>query len=351
MGELNTKFKEKKKIAEKNTGNVYSLLLLKDGRLATTSSHKDIKVYNLKTYNIDNILKGHTDIVTSVCQLENNYLVSSSYDCTLCIWRQNKTYFVVDEIFTAHTDKIHKVIALSNQRIASCSEDKTIKIWKGQKPYEIIQTLRQFNQPVESIIQIKGKEELLSGSYYGKSLKIWSLISFECITDIDQMYSFDRNSIFESPSRILLIGCDNKIAILKSTNYKLIKIIQDEDFGFISSICELDEDNYLIGCEDGKLYVINVKTLKHTLVKRRAHEEDIICMSNIGNNTIISGSYDKSIKIWSIIKEEEKPKKEKISIWDNIKNIKFIKDLRNKDRDNKSEQEINKEKEPDKDPK
>ena len=121
MGELNTKFKEKKKIAEKNTGNVYSLLLLKDGRLATTSSHKDIKVYNLKTYNIDNILKGHTDIVTSVCQLENNYLVSSSYDCTLCIWRQNKTYFVVDEIFTAHTDKIHKVIALSNQRIASCS--------------------------------------------------------------------------------------------------------------------------------------------------------------------------------------------------------------------------------------
>ena len=126
------------------------------------------------------------------------------------------------------------------------------------------------------------------------------------------MYSFDRNSIFESPSRILLIGCDNKIAILKSTNYKLIKIIQDEDFGFISSICELDEDNYLIGCEDGKLYVINVKTLKHTLVKRRAHEEDIICMINIGNNTIISGSYDKSIKIWSITKVNAKnPNKEK----------------------------------------
>ena len=300
MGGINSQIKEKKIINE-YVGSIHSLLLLKDGRLAACSSHKTVKIYDLSTFEFLFSLKGHTELVTYVCQLDNNYLVTSSHDRTLKIWFHLDNIFGMSFSIKAHKGKINKVIALTNNRIASCSEDNTIKIWQASNPYQKIKTLKGRDKGIDSIHQIKGREQLISGSYYSKNIKVWSLVSYRCETIIEDIYTFNRNSIFEDEYHRLYIGGVNEIFIMKSYNLSLIKIINNDDFSFVSSICVVNENIVLCGCEDGKMYAINPENeYSYHLLKSKAHDDEINTLITIKQNIVVSGSYDKKIKIWTI---------------------------------------------------
>ena len=62
------KIKEEKTI---NVDNVNCLLLLKDGRIASCSGDKMIRIFNRKTYQCEETLEGHTNAVYSISQFDN----------------------------------------------------------------------------------------------------------------------------------------------------------------------------------------------------------------------------------------------------------------------------------------
>ena len=64
----------------------YSVIQLKDGRLASASGDKTIKIWDLTTSQAVQTLKGHTDYVYSVIQLKDGRLASASGDNTIKIW-------------------------------------------------------------------------------------------------------------------------------------------------------------------------------------------------------------------------------------------------------------------------
>ena len=105
-----------------------SLLRLKDGKIASCSYDKTIRIFDPSNdYQCAQVLNRHSDYIYSICQLGDGTIVSCSLDRTIM--------FNNDTIKKAHNDIIYKVITLSNNRIASCSADKTIKILKSNPPY------------------------------------------------------------------------------------------------------------------------------------------------------------------------------------------------------------------------
>ena len=149
-----------KKINE-HSDSITSLLILSDGRLASCTHDKTIKIYNLNNnYHCDLRIKtGHPYAVTYLTQLKNNKLVSCSFDQKIMIWNINQSSYTCDySIKTAHNSYIFKVIPLTNNRMASCSWDKTIKIWNSNHPYKKIITLKGHTSYVRSIIQLKDRE-------------------------------------------------------------------------------------------------------------------------------------------------------------------------------------------------
>ena len=111
-----------------HTHNVYSLLHLKDGRVASCSWDKTIRIYDPSNdYHCDQVIKRHSESITSICQLDDGTIVSCSGDRTIMI----SDYTIKN----AHDDWIAKVITLPNNRIASCSKDNRIKIWKSNPQY------------------------------------------------------------------------------------------------------------------------------------------------------------------------------------------------------------------------
>ena len=84
---------------------VNSLLHLKGKRIASCSDDCTIRIYNpVNNYHCDGVIKRHTKRISSICQLDNEIIVSGSYD--------NSIQIGSFKIKNAHNNPICKVIPL-----------------------------------------------------------------------------------------------------------------------------------------------------------------------------------------------------------------------------------------------
>ena len=107
------------KIIKEHYLGVRCLLLLNDGRLASSSVDGTINIYNLtKEYHCELCLKGHSSNVSYISQIDNGKLISCSSDKTIKIWNISETSYKCDyTFFFLYNQPINKVISLSNNRI------------------------------------------------------------------------------------------------------------------------------------------------------------------------------------------------------------------------------------------
>ena len=125
----NKRFLEEKK-AQCHTDSVFHLLMLLDGRIATSSLDHSIIIYSKSTLTPEQILKSHTAGVTWIDQLANGKLLSCSYDKSIKVWCVEGGRFKCDHtINQAHKDMIFSIIALTNNRMATCSADNSLIKW------------------------------------------------------------------------------------------------------------------------------------------------------------------------------------------------------------------------------
>ena len=181
--------KEVKTFTE-HTDNVNSLLQLKDGRVASCSDDKTIRIYDPSNdYHCDQVIKRHSEGIPSICQLDDGTIVSCSHDESIMIGDYT--------IKNAHDYLIYKVITLPNNRIASCSYDKTIKIWKSNPPYSDIpiKVLREHSYYVISLLYIKERDVIISGSR-DKTLYLWNMSTYQCDKVLEGVDCTFPNSLY-----------------------------------------------------------------------------------------------------------------------------------------------------------
>ena len=99
---------------------------------------------------------------------------------------------------------------------------------------------------------------------------------------------------------LLLIPGENKMTIINTNEYKLIKIIEAPESSWICGICMLNQNMLLTGDALGKLkqWKIEGDNLILISTKEKAHNDDINALLNLGDGHIVSCSNDETIKIW-----------------------------------------------------
>ena len=99
---------------------------------------------------------------------------------------------------------------------------------------------------------------------------------------------------------LLLITGKNKISIINVKSYNLIKTIKVDNSGWINAACMLNKDMILTGDDNKRIiqWKIENDNLKIISIKENAHDYCISTLTKLGNDLILSGSYDESIKIW-----------------------------------------------------
>lgn len=277
---------------------VYSLLLLKDKRIASCSEDKTIRIFNpIKNYQCEIIIKGHLNAIYSICQLENSHIVSCSLDNSIRIWSITQySYRCMFTIFNAHNYSISKVLSLSSERIASSSWDNTIKIWKGTSEYSDIpiRVLRGHTDIVRCIIEIKERNILVSISY-DKNLLIWSLLTYQCVSVIRGVDCLSNNNIIRKDIDRLLIGDNDRINIVNINKCFIEDTIVNKEK--CDSLCKLTDTLIICGCMNSNLYLLD-SNKKELVLVGGLHSNIISDIITIDESTLISSSWDSKIIVW-----------------------------------------------------
>ena len=99
-----------------HTDNVICSTVLKDGRFVTWSEDRSIIIYNNKTFQPDITIKEHSSDVYNVIQLSSGDLASCSDDKTIKIYNINGNEYKVLQILIYHTSYVYKIIELRNKK-------------------------------------------------------------------------------------------------------------------------------------------------------------------------------------------------------------------------------------------
>jgi WD40 repeat protein len=87
-------------------------------------------------------LEGHKSDINGLIELKDGRLASSSKDRTIRIWKgiikedkekQNVVEFHIDEILNEHKHGIYLIMQLNDERIFSSTSESAIVIWKDNK--------------------------------------------------------------------------------------------------------------------------------------------------------------------------------------------------------------------------
>lgn len=277
---------------------VKTLAITQDGQtLASGSSDKTIKIWNLADGNLIRTLFSHESGVIAVAiSPDKQTLVSSSNDQTIKIW--NLVTGELIRTLDGHEGAVWSIAITPNgQTLVSGSGDKTIKIWNLQTG-QLVNTLTHHLSSVMSLAISPDGKTLVSGSN-DKTIKIWNLATGELIQTITG-HDDAVISLAISPDGQTLVSSSNDktIKIWNLTTGELIRTLTGHNAEVFTLAISPDGRTLASGSGDItiKLWNLNNGKLIRTLTGHTTTVYSVVFSPD--SQTLVSASSDKSIKIW-----------------------------------------------------
>ena len=286
-----------------HTKAVKCLSIMNGNRIVTCSSDKTIKVFSFHNskHNCDIVIeKPHGDKhdVYSLLCLQDGVIISGGSDGKINIWHIEGNKHSLQFKLSIHTLPVFKILKLSNNRFASCSADKTIAVLSNADPFEIHAKLKGHFGYVWNILQLKGKEWLLSVSD-DLTIRSWNLRSYEQEKALHKIrVSSSPDAMIETHKGFVCIGMHGGILIIDPYNMDIIKEIKDSKvIGNVFVTClENMKDIVVCGCTRGKMINVDINNFSVSEQKRRVHETSVNCIA-LFNGLVITASEEGELKM------------------------------------------------------
>lgn len=281
---------QNKKPFEGHLGYIWSLLKMDEETILSGGRDKEIKVWTTSGEQ-KNSLQGHQNSILCIEKISKNTFISGSRDQEIIVWKNYK----VSKKMKIHSAVVLSLCRLNDTTFASSSGDTTIKV--ANFDGTVLITLKEHTNWVWKIIKLD--DNIIASSSEDNTIKIW-----DC--EIEKSIStFETNSpvislAFNNKTRQLICGSlTGEISILKVTNeYQLqdIKTFKAHN-GIIRTIKCIDEKHIATGGEDNKIKIWN---LNGSQVLELEHQNFVQSIELLNNKTILSASYDGTIKTWPL---------------------------------------------------
>ena len=249
---------------KEDNGNIWCLLLLKNGNLCSGGSDSKIKIYSLINFQLEKILLGHNSYITSLYELnnENNKLLSSSGDKYIKLWDLISGNCL--NSFKAHFSSIFKVIQIKNNKIVSCSEDNFIKIWEYKdNHFYHIKILEKHIGTVYSILEMKNY--IISGSW-DCNLIFWDINNdYNFYKIVPNIFNCSNNSLRKYDENRCMIGGEGIFYIVNIISFQIETKFSTKIYeGFINSLCLINDKNWIIhsGFNRNEIFIWDKYTYK-----------------------------------------------------------------------------------------
>lgn len=280
---------------------VLAVAITPDGKYVISASRdKTIKVWNWQTGEEVRTLTSHSDWVFALAVTpDGKYLISGSTDKTIKVWNIETGEILYT--LKGHWREVRAVaVTPDGKKVISGSEDNTLKVW-NLKTGRLLFTLRGHSHWVTSVAVTPDGKKVISGSI-DKTLKVWNLhkrIGF---------FTYIRNLI--QKRQIFKLAGDNHWSIRYFilicnliTRRQLFTFTNHQDMVWAVTVTP-NSKQIISGSWDKTIKVWNLKTGNElfTLTGHNQSLMDVVVTPD--GKQVISASSDKTIKVWNLEKAE-----------------------------------------------
>ena len=241
---------------------------------------------------------GHDDAILSLCQVDSGFICSGSRDQTIRVWdllnKENEhRRYQCKGLLKGHFDHIFTLLNIHNNKLLSGGRDDRLIIWDVNDYHkeEIDSTKPKTNiatyYPDGSIIKedkFTGPENIPETQYNILLKKLSNSI------EVYSLGNFDKN-------KIIFGGRDETIKIMDKKLEKILTIFKGHE-NTVFSVIKFNEQFICSGSADKKIKVWDINKVK-CIDTYKGHTDMINCLVKLSNNDYLfaSGSNDKTIKI------------------------------------------------------
>ena len=214
--------------------------------------------------------------------------------------------------FAGHSKPINSVVFSPDGRYGlSGGEDKSLKLWETETG-QIIQNFEGHTEAVSAVAFSPDGQQVLSGSF-DKTLKLWDVTTGKIIRTLEGHDDAVSSVAFSPDGKYALSGSQDKAVILwKLADGDSVRSFTGHKKAVLSVAFSPDGQFAISGSEDKtvKLWEVDSGKNIHTF-KREVHSFSAVAGHTKAINSvafspdgqfILSGSNDKSLKLWDIEK-------------------------------------------------
>ncbi|MBD1214582.1 MAG: hypothetical protein H9534_17995 [Dolichospermum circinale Clear-D4] len=297
-----------------------------DGQtLASGSDDNTIKLWNMETGKLLQTLKGHSDVVSSVAYSpDGQTLASASGDNTIKLWNMETGKLL--QTLEGHSKWVSSVAySPDGQTLASASGDNTIKLWNVETG-NLLQTLEGHSNQVSSVAYSPDGQTLASASS-DNTIKLWDVKTGNLLQNVTNrsFMSFFTSVAYSPDGQTLASGSEDKTIKIWQVVASINKApIQQPQAQVSQPVVSTPPSQYVIGLIAlfllitpglvilSKIYydlypptpasiIANLPSgisLEKTL---EGHSESLESVAYSPNGqTLASGSWDTTIKLWNV---------------------------------------------------
>lgn len=234
---------------------IWSLTVIFDKYLVVGTMLGHILIRSLDTLLVIARLEGHVDEVKALISLSDTSFVSAGRDHTVRIWSMEKNVWKCDRVLVSHTGCVWSLALLKNGSIASGGSDSTVSIWDPITGIEI------------AVLRHPSSVLALTATPDG-----------------------------------LAVGCGDGSIHLWNLQYRGVAQFGNIQFGSVCCMAMIPDGRCVAGYSDSNiLRIINIKTLTVDL-ELIGHTDAVYVVGVLSDGRIVSGSRDRTVRIWDVKK-------------------------------------------------
>lgn len=286
---------------QSHKAEVSAVKIVNNKYIVSGSYDNTIKVWDLESGNLINTLDGHEGDITALATTKNNkYIIASSLDLTISIWNFETSELV--HLITEDSVALTLAVTSDNKFLVAGFRDCTVKIFDLEN-CSLVKTLVGHSDLVTSIAIVPDNSTIISGSW-DKTIKVWDFKSGKLLRTLAG-HTDSITTLTVDADDVASLSMDQTLKIWEIQTGKLKTTIGTQP-DIMHSLNLTSDNKYLIFGSGKFICILDLSDSQKTQYLT-GHTSNV-CSVTVSDDCkyIVSGSYDKTVKIWK--QEADKPK-------------------------------------------
>ena len=283
--------------------DVKDVLVLKDGNIliTTNNSQNMIVIFEKNTFIKIDSISDSKEIVFDIAQLDNFNIAALLSNGKIIIYSINTKQMTVLKEFKIVGGIMKKLL---NNAIACYSIKKNqydIRIYDLTSLFDIKERVIDWDFLIHSVLQPNSNKDVLVVAHSIRIITFYNIKKYVKIEKDIQWKEDFISPLYELNDGRIIIGGNATFMIINCKTYQVECFYEDLFCFENSSFLQLKDKSLLIGTglSNAGRFCLLESNLKVVARQKRVHKERIIYLSLIDDNTVLSFSLDKIVKIWS----------------------------------------------------